>query len=153
MLACFGAGSFVSQLIGGYLAAVLVFKAARGTAAAPWRALILIGYALVGALLTDLIAGPGIGAYSSSHFWPLLPCFWLVTSAVVSQVFSDKGDYLRVGTSYFTTVARHFDILTALVTEGERPLRVLHAVVVLAPVVMLVIIEIALCRGSRSGSC
>jgi len=70
-------------LIGGYLAAVLVFKAARGTAAAPWRAAILIGYALVGALLTDLIAGPGIGAYSGSHFWPLLPCFWLVTSAVV----------------------------------------------------------------------
>jgi hypothetical protein len=33
--------------------------------------------------LTDLIAGPGIGAYSNSHFWPLLPCFWLVTTAVV----------------------------------------------------------------------
>lgn len=70
-------------LIGGYLAAVLVFKAAGGTAAARWRAGILIGYALVGALLTDLIAGPGIGAYSNSRFWPLLPCFWLVTSAVL----------------------------------------------------------------------
>lgn len=69
-------------LIGGYLAAVFVFKAAHGVAAAPWRAAILIGYALMGALLTDLIAGPGIGAYSSSHFWPLLPCFWLITSAV-----------------------------------------------------------------------
>ncbi|MGW0971241.1 hypothetical protein [Streptomyces sp. NPDC002516] len=69
-------------LIGGYLAAVFVFKAAHGVAAAPWRAAILIGYALVGALLTDLIAGLGIGAYSSSHFWPLLPCFWLITSAV-----------------------------------------------------------------------
>ena len=70
-------------LIGGYLAAVLVFKAAGGTAAARWRAAILAGYALVGAVLTDLIAGPGIGAYSGSHFWPLLPCFWLVTTAVV----------------------------------------------------------------------
>lgn len=69
-------------LIGGYLAATLVFKAAGGTAAAPWRAGILTGYALVGALLTDLIAGPLIGAYSNSHFWPLLPCFWLVTTAV-----------------------------------------------------------------------
>ena len=70
-------------LIGGYVAALMVFKAAGRTAAAPWRALILTGYALVGALLTDLIAGPGIGAYSSSHFWPLLLCFWLVTAAVV----------------------------------------------------------------------
>ncbi|MFD5819896.1 hypothetical protein [Streptomyces sp. NPDC127038] len=69
-------------LIGGYLAAVFVFKAAHGVAAAPWRAAILIGYALVGALLTDLIAGLAIGAYASSHFWPLLPCFWLITSAV-----------------------------------------------------------------------
>ena len=68
-------------MIGGLLAAVLVSKAAGGIAA-PWRVHILIGYALAGALLTDLIAGPGIGAYSSSHFWPLLPCFWLITSAV-----------------------------------------------------------------------
>jgi hypothetical protein len=43
---------------------------------------ILIGYAAIGALLTDLIAGPGIGAYANSHFWPLLPCFMLVTAAV-----------------------------------------------------------------------
>src|SRR5215471_12514266 len=68
-------------LIGGLFAAVFIFKATGG-AAAPWRAHILVGYALAGALLTDLIDGPGIGAYSSSHFWPLLPCFWLVTSAV-----------------------------------------------------------------------
>jgi len=85
-------------LIGGYLAAVLVFKAAHGTAAAPWRAAILIGYALVGALLTDLIAGPGIGAYSGSHFWPLLPCFWLVTSAVVLIAAAIQGLAGKAGT-------------------------------------------------------
>ncbi len=85
-------------LIGGYLAAVLVFKAARGVAAAPWRAAILIGYALVGAVLTDLIVGPGIGAYSSSHFWPLLPCFWLVTSAVVLASAAIQGVAGRAGT-------------------------------------------------------
>src|SRR5262249_39544276 len=68
-------------LIGGLFAAVFVFKATGG-AAGPWRARILVGYALVGAVRTDLIDGPGIGAYASSHFWPLLPCFWLVTSAV-----------------------------------------------------------------------
>jgi hypothetical protein len=85
-------------LIGGYLAAVLVFKAAGGTAAAPWRAAILTGYALVGAVLTDLIAGPGLGAYSSSHFWLLLPCFWLVTSAVALAAAAIQGLAGRVGT-------------------------------------------------------
>ena len=78
-------------LIGGYLAAVLVFKAAAGTAAAPWRAAILTGYAVIGAVLTDLIAGPLIGAYSSSHFWPLLPCFALVTTAVVLAAAAIQG--------------------------------------------------------------
>ncbi|WP_330354196.1 hypothetical protein [Streptomyces chartreusis] len=85
-------------LIGGYLAAVLVFKAAHGVAAAPWRAAILIGYALVGALLTDLIAGPGIGAYSSSHFWPLLPCFWLITSAVALAAAAVQALVGKLGT-------------------------------------------------------
>ncbi|MER7956863.1 hypothetical protein [Streptomyces sp. NPDC096030] len=85
-------------LIGGYLAAVLVFKAAHGVAAAPWRAVILIGYALVGAVLTDLIAGLGIGAYSSSHFWPLLPCFWLITSAVALAAAAVQALAGRLGT-------------------------------------------------------
>ena len=83
-------------LIGGYLAAVLVFKAA-GTAAAPWRAAILAGYALVGSVLTDLIAGLGIGD-SSSHFWPLLPCFWLITTAVVLAAAAIQGLAGKAGT-------------------------------------------------------
>ena len=86
-------------LIGGLLAAVFVFKAARGTAAAPWRVAILVGYSLVGALLTDLICGLGIGAYSSSHFWPLLPCFWLVTSAVVLAAAAIQGLAGKAGTA------------------------------------------------------
>ncbi|WP_431679568.1 hypothetical protein [Kitasatospora sp. KL5] len=85
-------------LIGGYLAAVLVYKAAHGTAAAPWRAAILAGYALVGALLTDLIAGLGIGAYASSHFWPLLPCFWLITSAVALAAAALQAMVGKMGT-------------------------------------------------------
>ena len=52
-------------LVGGFLAAVLVFKATGGTAAAPRRAAILIGYALLGAVLTDLIAGLAIGGADS----------------------------------------------------------------------------------------
>ncbi len=85
-------------LIGGYLAAVLVFKAAGGTAAAPWRGLILTTYAIVGAVLTDLIAGPLLGAYSSSHFWPLLPCFALVTTAVVLAAAAIQGFAGTLGT-------------------------------------------------------
>lgn len=85
-------------LIGGYLAAVLVFKATRGTAAAPWRSLILTGYAVVGALLTDLIAGPGLGAYATSHFWPLLPCFALVTTAVVLSAAAVQSLVGKFGT-------------------------------------------------------
>jgi hypothetical protein len=85
-------------LVGGLLAAVFVFKAAGGRAAARWRNAILVGYALVGALLTDLICGPGLGAYSSSHFWPLLPCFWLVTSAVVLAAAAIQGLAGKAGT-------------------------------------------------------
>jgi hypothetical protein len=70
-------------LVGGFLAAVFVFKAAGRIAAAPWRVLILVAFAIVGAVLTDLIAGPLIGAYSNSHFWPLLPCFALFEAAVL----------------------------------------------------------------------
>ncbi len=71
----------IPLLIGGYLAAVLLLKATR-TAAAPWHVAMLVGYSAVGALLTDLIAGPGIGAYDNSHFWPLLPCFILIAASV-----------------------------------------------------------------------
>ncbi|MFE8018315.1 hypothetical protein ACFU3O_37005 [Streptomyces antibioticus] len=85
-------------LIGGYLAAVLVYKASHGIAAAPWRVAILVGYALVGAVLTDLIAGPGIGAYSSSHFWPLLPVFWLITSAVALAAAALQALVGKIGT-------------------------------------------------------
>jgi hypothetical protein len=81
----------VPLLIGGFLASVLVFKAAGGIVARRWRVAILAGYALAGAVLTDLIAGPGLGAYSTSHFWPLLPCFWLVTAAIALAASAIQG--------------------------------------------------------------
>ena len=68
-------------LIGGYLASVLLTKA-TGIAMGPWRMATLVGYAVVGALLTDLIAGPLLGAYANSHFWILWPIFALITAAV-----------------------------------------------------------------------
>lgn len=85
-------------LIGGYLAAVLVFKAARGVAAAPWRAAILVGFAILGGLVTDLIAGPLIGAYPTSRFWPLLPCFALITATVALAAAAIQSVLGKAGT-------------------------------------------------------
>jgi len=68
-------------LIGGYLASVLLTKA-TGIAMGPGRMAMLVGYAFVGALLTDLLAGPLLGAYANSHFWILSPIFALITAAV-----------------------------------------------------------------------
>ncbi len=68
-------------LIGGYLASVLLTKA-TGIAMGPGRMATLVGYAFVGGLLTDLIAGPLLGAYAGSHFWTLWPIFALITAAV-----------------------------------------------------------------------
>ena len=68
-------------LIGGYLASVLLMKA-TGIATAPGRMATLVIYAFVGALLTDLIAGPLIGAYPDSQFWILWPIFALIKAAV-----------------------------------------------------------------------
>jgi hypothetical protein len=47
-----------------------------------WRGLILLGYAVVGALLSDLIVGPVLGAVAGDRFWPLLPCLALVVVTV-----------------------------------------------------------------------
>jgi hypothetical protein len=67
-------------LIGGYLASVLITKA-TGAATAPWRVEVLVVYAFLGGLLTDLIAGPILDAYAG-HFWILWPIFALIIAAV-----------------------------------------------------------------------
>ena len=88
----------IPTLIGGFLAAVLVFKAAGGPRAQRWRAAILTGYAVAGAVITDLIAGPLLGAYSDSHFWPLLPCLALVSTAVALVAAALQGLLKQLGT-------------------------------------------------------
>ncbi|MFI1648515.1 hypothetical protein ACH4XT_16465 [Streptomyces avidinii] len=93
----------IPLLIGGYLAAVLLLKATR-TAAAPWHVAMLVGYSAVGALLTDLIAGPGIGAYSNSHFWPLLPCFILIAASVALAAAAFQRLLGPVGTLVVATL-------------------------------------------------
>jgi hypothetical protein len=65
-------------IVGGMVSAILIFTL-TGLSAQRWRAATLIGCSLLGALLTDVIAGPLIGAYAGGKFWALLPCLWLVT--------------------------------------------------------------------------
>ena len=72
-------------------------------------------------------------------------------SAFVSQVFGEKGDYLRVGSSYFTIVHNQLDVLVSAVTDGERPLSILHAGVVLLPIVIIVVVVWAFARTRGEG--
>jgi hypothetical protein len=68
-------------IVGGLLAAILVFKS-TGAAAQRWRVAILLGYSLLGALLTLVIAGPVFGAFAGDRFWPLLLCLLLLEATV-----------------------------------------------------------------------
>jgi hypothetical protein len=70
-------------LVGGLLSALLVFKA-TGLAAGRWRVATLLGFSIVAALLTLVIAGPVFGAIAGDRFWPLLPCAVLVEVTVAA---------------------------------------------------------------------
>ncbi|MBS1879715.1 MAG: hypothetical protein JST31_09395 [Actinobacteria bacterium] len=99
-------------IVGGLLAAALLTKATSSFSAGR-RLGILVGYAVAGALLTDLIAGPLLGAFSGSHFWALLPCFALATTAVAlpTTALISKG---KVG----TVLALLLFIILGLSTSG-----------------------------------
>jgi hypothetical protein len=68
-------------LIGGYLYASMMFPYARA-ASARRRVSILLGFSVVIAVITGVVAGPLTGAVPTSHLWWLLPCFALVTATV-----------------------------------------------------------------------
>ena len=89
-------------LVGGLLGALLHFKA-TGVAALRWRMAHLLGFSIVAALLTLLIAGPVFGAIAGNRFWPLLPCAVLlevtvaaVTAALIAVVPGFLGILLAV---------------------------------------------------------
>ena len=69
-----GRPAAASTLIGGYLIATMLFSATQ-VAAAPGRIAIVLAFAVVIALITGITAGPILGAFPTSRFWPLLPCF------------------------------------------------------------------------------
>jgi hypothetical protein len=63
-------------LLSGYLGATFAMQRTN-TAARHYRVLALLGYAVLAALVIDLIAGPILGAYANvgSNFWKLWPEF------------------------------------------------------------------------------
>ncbi|MER6443971.1 hypothetical protein [Streptomyces venezuelae] len=70
-------------LVAGYLGSTLAMQRTR-TATARRRVLSLIGYAIVAALVFDVIIGPILGAYPDvgANFWPLWGEFALMCLAV-----------------------------------------------------------------------
>ena len=70
-------------LVAGYLGSTLAMQRTR-TAAAHRRVAALFGYAVVAALVFNLIVGPGLNAYPDvgTNFWPLWGEFALVCLAV-----------------------------------------------------------------------
>jgi hypothetical protein len=71
----------MALVIGGYLSATIA-TTLGGTATLHRRAPILAGVAVVGALLTDLIAGPLLGGIPSGHFLELWGIFAFLMLAV-----------------------------------------------------------------------
>ena len=68
-------------------------------------------------------------------------------SAFVSQVFADKGDYIRVGSSYFTIVRNQADVLVSAITDGEHALSILRAVAVLLPIAIVAMVTWSIARA------
>jgi 4-amino-4-deoxy-L-arabinose transferase-like glycosyltransferase len=108
----------------------------RGRAAAPdsiMRAFMVVGGVFAAVLVLMVIPVLATGSWS----------------AFVSQVFADKGDYVRVGSSYFTIVHTQLDVFVTAVTDGERALTILHAGVVMLPIVIVAIAAWAIARARR----
>jgi hypothetical protein len=95
-----GATSFfvvMALIVGGYLAATitLIFG---GAATRHRRLLALLGVSVVGALATDTIAGPVIGALPSSKFFVLWALFLLVMTAVAFSTAALQTLFGPIGT-------------------------------------------------------
>jgi hypothetical protein len=84
-------------LIGGYLYASMMFPYAR-TASAWRRVAILLGFSMVVAVITGVVAGPVTGAVPTGHLWSLLPCFALVTATVTLAAVGIQAVLGKAGT-------------------------------------------------------
>jgi hypothetical protein len=88
-------------LIAGYMSSTLV-RAARRLASERYRGLLLAGFAIVGALLMDLIACTWLNGYPSEKFWILWPILTLgllvvaLLAAVLQRVLGAAGTLVTV---------------------------------------------------------
>ena len=115
-----GASSFLTVMalvVGGYLAATIMLMFG-GAATRHRRLLLLFGVSVVGALVTDLIAGPAIGALPSSKFLVLWALFLLVMTAVA---FSTAALQTLLGAVGTLIVVVLFVIFGAPAAGGSVP--------------------------------
>jgi hypothetical protein len=88
-------------LLCGYLSATIL-KTTTKLASGPLFGVILIGFAIVGTLLVDLIAGPWLNGIPGDKFWTLWPIMALVMSvtalfgAVLQRLLGAAGTVLTV---------------------------------------------------------
>jgi hypothetical protein len=83
-------------LMGGYLVTSMLFKA-TATATVARRITMLAVFSVVAALLIDIIAGPIIGAFSTSYFWVLWPSLALVVAAIAFPAAAIQGILGKMG--------------------------------------------------------
>jgi hypothetical protein len=87
----------MALVIGGYLSATMATTLGR-TATRRRRALALAGVAVIGALLTDLIAGPLLGGIPSGHFLELWGVFAFLMLAVAFAAAALQTVFGAIGT-------------------------------------------------------
>jgi hypothetical protein len=82
--------------------ATTMLRAVTGTATQRWRGMVLFGYAVVAALLVDVIAGPWLNSFPSDKFWVMWPIIVLITlvvslfAVVMQRLFGAAGTLLTV---------------------------------------------------------
>lgn len=107
----------MALVVGGYLAATMLM-AFGGSLTQKARAPVLAGAAVLGALLTDLVAGPVLGAIPGSKFLVLWALFALVMAAVA---LATSGLQARLGPPGTLVVVVVFVIFGAPAAGGALP--------------------------------
>jgi hypothetical protein len=105
----------LALVTGGYLAATIATNI-TGVATQRERGMILAGTAVVGALVTYLVAGPLLDGIPSGHFWALWPIFTLVMLAVAYATAALQG---LLGTAGTLVVILLFVVIGAPSSAGS----------------------------------
>ncbi|MFJ3838972.1 hypothetical protein ACWGHM_30005 [Streptomyces sp. NPDC054904] len=71
----------IPLLVGGYMGATML-RAATGTSAGRWRPPALVGFAVLGGLLVNLVVCSWLEDYPAEKFWIVWPILSLIIAAV-----------------------------------------------------------------------